>query len=274
MGNLRFYLNKTITSFCSGDISNHLHFKGIIKRGYKEAPPKVMNKQSSHSSRWIQRQITDRYVLKAKNENYRSRAAYKLIELDNKFLFLKKNKTILDIGAYPGSWCQVILERTQKFNGKNEIIAIDKKTMDPLPNVHFIKGEIGKDDIYLSEQLVHILKDKKIDIILSDAAVACIGNKIDDHMNSCELILAITNFIEQFLNIGGIYIVKMYLGSQTDNFKTYLKTIFKQVNSVKPKASRNTSREIYIVCRYFIGRNKISQEVQIKGSFSTKEGLR
>lgn len=248
---------------------NLLFYQHVAKRFYKEALPKVFNKKSSHSSRWIQRQITDRYVLKAKNENYRSRAAYKLIELDNKFLFLRKNKIILDIGSYPGSWCQVILERTKDFN--KEIIAIDKKIMDPLPNVHFIKGEIGK-DMNVEQQLKEYLKEKKIDIILSDAAVSCIGNKIDDHLNSCELTLAITNFMERFINMGGVYIVKMYLGNQTENFKTYLKTIFEFVNTVKPRASRSESREVYLVCRNFKGRPKISEEVQIKGSFSTKEG--
>ncbi|KAI4834667.1 ribosomal RNA methyltransferase [Plasmodium brasilianum] len=235
---------------------------------YEEALPKVYNKKSSHSSNWIQRQITDRYVLKAKNENYRSRAAYKLIELDNKYLFLKKNKVILDIGCYPGSWSQVILERTKNYY--NEIIAIDRKIMDPLPNIHFIKGEIGKDNI--DDQLKEILLGKKIDIILSDAAVACIGNKIDDHLNSCELTLSITNFMEQYINNGGTYIVKMYLGSQTNNLKTYLKTIFQFVNTAKPKASRSESREIYLVCRNFLGRKKIKEDIQIKGSFSQKEG--
>ncbi|CRH02344.1 ribosomal RNA methyltransferase, putative [Plasmodium relictum] len=243
-------------------------FQNNIIRLYKEALPKVFNKKSNHSSKWIQRQITDRYVLKAKNENYRSRAAYKLIELDNKYLFLKKNKVILDIGCYPGSWCQVILERTKNYS--NEIIAIDKKIMDPLPNVHFIKGEIGKDNI--DNKLKELLQGRKIDIILSDAAVACIGNKIDDHLNSCELTLSITNFMEKYINIGGIYIVKMYLGSQTDNLKTYLKTIFQFVNTAKPKASRSESREIYLVCRNFQGRKKISEDIQIKGAFSLKEG--
>lgn len=246
------------------------YYQYVEKRFYKEAPPRVFNKNSSHSSRWIQRQITDRYVLKAKNENYRSRAAYKLMELDNKFLFLKKNKIILDIGSYPGSWCQVILERTKNF--KKEIIAVDKKIMDPLPNVHFIQGEIGK-DAKIEQQLKDFLKEKKIDIILSDAAVSCIGNKIDDHLNSCELTLSITHFMEKFINMGGTYIVKMYLGSQTNNFKTYLKTLFEFVNTVKPRASRNESREIYLVCRNFKGRSRISEEVQIKGSFSTKEGF-
>ncbi|SBT47117.1 ribosomal RNA methyltransferase, putative [Plasmodium ovale wallikeri] len=243
-------------------------FQYMCIRLYKEAPPKVFNKKSSHSSKWIQRQITDRYVLKAKNENYRSRAAYKLIELDNKYLFLKKKKIILDIGCYPGSWCQVILERTKNY--ANEIIAIDKKIMDPLPNVHFIKGEIGKDNV--DDELKDVLKDKKIDIILSDAAVACIGNKIDDHLNSCELTLSITNFMEQYINIGGIYIVKMYLGSQTNNLKTYLKTIFQFVNTAKPRASRSESREVYLVCRNFTGRKKINEDIQIKGAFSLKEG--
>ncbi|SBS93435.1 ribosomal RNA methyltransferase, putative [Plasmodium ovale curtisi] len=249
-------------------LKKNFMFQSTYVRLYKEALPKIYNKKSSHSSKWIQRQITDRYVLKAKNENYRSRAAFKLIELDNKYLFLKKNKTILDIGSYPGSWCQVILERTKNY--ANEIIAIDKKIMDPLPNVHFIKAEIGKDNV--DDQLREVLKDKKIDIILSDAAVACIGNKIDDHLNSCELTLSITNFMEQYINIGGVYIVKMYLGSQTNNLKTYLKTIFQYVNTAKPKASRSESREIYLVCRNFTGRKKISEDIQIKGAFSSKEG--
>ncbi|GAB68763.1 ribosomal RNA large subunit methyltransferase J, partial [Plasmodium cynomolgi strain B] len=251
-------------------------FQNMQLRLYKEAPPKVLNKKSSHSSQWIQRQITDRYVLKAKNDNYRSRAAYKLIELDNKYMFLKKNKTILDIGCYPGSWCQVILERTKNYS--NEIIGIDKKIMDPLPNIHFIHAEIGgakdntNDNNLVDVKLREILQGKKVDIILSDAAVPCVGNKIDDHLNSCELTLGITNFMEQYINMGGTYVVKMYLGSQTDNLKTYLKTIFQFVNTTKPKASRRESREVYLVCRNFLGRKKIGEDVQIKGAFSLKEG--
>ncbi|SPJ11818.1 ribosomal RNA methyltransferase, putative [Plasmodium sp. DRC-Itaito] len=272
--------------FCARHI---LFYQHICKRGYKEAAPKVFNKKSSHTSRWIQRQISDRYVLRAKNDNYRSRAAYKLIELDNKYLFLKKNKIILDIGCYPGSWCQVILERTKNYG--NKIIGIDKKIMDPISSVYFIQGEIGKDNIdnknninninYIDNnnnknsvdyKLREILQDKKIDVILSDAAIPCIGNKIDDHLNSCELTLSITHFMEQYINIGGTYIVKMYLGSQTNNLKTYLKSIFQFVHTAKPKASRNESREIYLVCTNFMGRKKITEDIQIKGSFSSKEG--
>lgn len=134
-----------------------LFYQHICKRGYKEAAPKVFNKKSSHTSRWIQRQISDRYVLRAKNDNYRSRAAYKLIELDNKYLFLKKNKIILDIGCYPGSWCQVILERTKNY--KNKIIGIDKKIMDR--SIFFSTNKI------LSLQYVRLnLSDKSASLLL------------------------------------------------------------------------------------------------------------
>eukprot|EP00921_Rhytidocystis_pertsovi_P020719 GHVQ01033048.1.p1 GENE.GHVQ01033048.1~~GHVQ01033048.1.p1 ORF type:complete len:297 (+),score=32.09 GHVQ01033048.1:857-1747(+) len=241
----------------------------------RSSSPRVVNKKGRHSTEWIKRQISDRYVLKAQEECYRSRAAYKLQQLDDKFLFLRRNQLVVDLGCYPGGWSQIASERVEAFSGKDgtnvgRVIGIDKIRIDPLPNHTFLQGEVGKDE--LVSMLLKESGDRAADVVLSDMAPACIGVKVDDHLMSADLGLKALDLTEQILKVGGWFIVKMFMGSQIENYKVLLRSRFKSVKSAKPRASRMESPEMYFVCKEFIGRGNIAEEVQLKGAFSNREG--
>ncbi|CDJ32325.1 ribosomal RNA methyltransferase, putative [Eimeria mitis] len=216
--------------------------------------------------------------------DYRSRSAFKLKQLDDEYLFLRKDRVVLDLGCYPGGWCQVAAKRClvagyespDQPNGgastpsTSRVIGVDVAQMDPLPNVQFIQGRVG--DAKTLHAVLQALGDRKADVVLSDMAPACTGIRHDDHFNSVELCLYAADLMEQVLCLGGTFVVKIFMGSETGNYKTYLKSRFTRVSSAKPRACRQESREMYFVCMGFKGRDKMSQEVQIKGSFSAREG--
>ncbi|CDI87419.1 ribosomal RNA large subunit methyltransferase J, putative [Eimeria praecox] len=246
--------------------------------------PAIRNHRSQHSSEWIRRHITDPYIQRAQECEYRSRSAFKLKQLDDEYLFLRKDCVVLDLGCYPGGWCQIAAKRclvagheiTDEPNGgastpsTSRVIGVDVAQMDPLPNVQFIQGRVG--DAKTLHAVLQALGDQKADVVLSDMAPACTGVRHDDHYNSVELCLYAADLMEQVLCLGGTFVVKIFMGSETGNYKTYLKSRFSRVASAKPRACRPESREMYFVCMGFKGRDKMSQEVQIKGSFSAREG--
>ncbi|KFH01020.1 ribosomal RNA methyltransferase (FtsJ) family protein [Toxoplasma gondii MAS] len=240
------------------------------RRAYS-GEPRIRNKNSSHTSEWIKRQITDRYVLRAQERNLRSRAAFKLEQLDDDFLFFRKNQVVVDLGAYPGGWSQVALDRIRAGGGEGRVIAVDPVAMDPLPHHTFIQGSVGQAGTL--QALLEELGESKADVVLSDMAPACIGVKQDDHLNCAELCLFASDLMEQVLKLGGTFVTKMFMGSETNNFKVYLRTRFKKVSSAKPRACRQESREMYFVCQHFVGRDRLAEEVQLKGCFTGKEGF-
>ncbi|KAL8447866.1 hypothetical protein Emed_004161 [Eimeria media] len=213
--------------------------------------------------------------------DYRSRSAFKLEQLDDEFLFLRKDRVVLDLGCYPGGWSQVAARRClvgeELSDGTNEtsastsrVIGVDIAQMDPLPLVQFIQGRVG--DASTLRAVLQELRDQKADVVLSDMAPSCTGIRHEDHFNSMELCLYAADLMEQTLCVGGTFVVKVFMGSELANYKTYLKSRFELVRSAKPRACRQESREMYFVCIGFKGRDKISEEVQIKGSFSAREG--
>ncbi|CDJ58394.1 ribosomal RNA large subunit methyltransferase J, putative [Eimeria maxima] len=255
-----------------------------VRRSLTTAIPSIRNHRSQHSSEWIRRHITDPYVQRAQECDYRSRSAFKLKQLDDEYLFLRKDRVVLDLGCYPGGWCQVAAKRclvpghepTDQPNGgastpsTSRVIGVDVAQMDPLSNVQFIRGRVG--DAKTLHAVLQALGDRKADVVLSDMAPACTGIRHDDHYNSVELCLYAADLMEQVLCLGGTFVVKIFMGSETGNYKTYLKSRFSRVTSAKPRACRQESREMYFVCTGFKGRDKMSTEVQIKGSFSAREG--
>ncbi|CDJ66904.1 ribosomal RNA large subunit methyltransferase J, putative [Eimeria necatrix] len=270
------YFQWSRTRWVARNVDVSLSTLGGVRR-LATAIPSIRNHRSQHSSEWIRRHITDPYC------DYRSRSAFKLEQLDDEYLFLRKDRIILDLGCCPGGWCQVAAKRCLVGQGAtggisgvapspstSRVIGVDIARMDPLPNVQFIQGRVG--DAKTLYAVLQELRDQKADVVLSDMAPACTGIRHDDHYNSVELCLYAADFMEQVLCLGGTFIVKIFMGSETGNYKTYLKSRFTQVNSAKPRASRQESREMYFVCTGFKGRDKISQEVQIKGSFSAREG--
>ena len=183
----------------------------------------------------------DFYFKKAKMQGYRSRSAFKLIELNKKFNFLKKGIKLLDVGAFPGGWCQVASQNVK--NG--QIIAIDKKKIIQIKNVTIIEGD------FLDENTKKkILKffNSKIDVILSDMAPNTSGNKSLDTIRTNELCLSILEFSKNTLDKNGVVISKLFMGEDFEEIKAYAKKTFKKINFFKPNSSRDNSRETYIHC--------------------------
>lgn len=215
------------------------------------------------SKQWIQRQIADKYVRKAQELNYRSRAAFKLIQIDDKFSMLRPSSTIVDLGCFSGGWSQVALTRCPE----GAVIGVDKNQMDALPNHIFIQGDITDESVRAS--LKTRLEGKLADVVMSDMAPAISGNKLDDHDSSIDLSLSVLDLIEDILAPGGWFVIKSFYGPRSSDFVLILKSKFKLVRTFKPKASRAESSEIYYICARFKGSKSIANEVPIDGGFQT-----
>ncbi|ORM41400.1 Ribosomal RNA large subunit methyltransferase E [Babesia sp. Xinjiang] len=231
---------------------------------------RIRNPSTTHSAEWIRRQITDRYTRQAQVDNYRSRSAYKLQELDDRFLLFRKNQVVVELGSYPGGWAQVCLERTLSGASSSLVIGIDRLQMDPMANYTFIKGDINDETTHA--HLFSALNGAKADVVLSDLAPACTGVKQDDHLNSTELCMQASALMERVIAVGGSFVVKIFMGGQLSNYRTYLQSQFRAVHSAKPKACRSESKEMYFVCKGFLGARDLAGDVQTRGSFYPKEG--
>mgnify|MGYP001208306155 CR=1 FL=1 len=183
----------------------------------------------------------DHFFKKAKIAGYRSRSAYKLIELNNKFKFLKKGINILDVGSFPGGWCQVVKE-TIKFG---KILGIDKKVTKAIKGVNFLTGDFLNEKVKL-RAIQHF--NSNIDVILSDMAFNTTGNKSLDCIRTNQLCLDILEFSRQRLNKKGVVVSKLFMGEDFDEVKIAAKKNFKKIHFFKPNSSRDESRETYIHC--------------------------
>ena len=183
----------------------------------------------------------DHFFKKAKIQGYRSRSAFKLIELNDKFNFIKNGINILDVGSSPGGWCQVIRKKVN--NGK--ILGIDIKKTEKIDGIKFVQGD------FFEENSKNIIKDyfvSKIDLILSDMASNTTGNKSLDCIRTNQLCLDILDFSKDKLSKNGIVISKFFMGEEIDEIKLKAKKNFKKINFFKPNSSRDESRETYIHC--------------------------
>ena len=183
----------------------------------------------------------DHYFKKAKEQGYRSRSAFKLIELNQKFKFLKKEIKLLDVGSFPGGWLQVA-KKTIK-NGK--ILGIDKKKLIQIEGTRIIEGDFleerSKNDIYK-------FFNSKINVMLSDMAPNTSGNKSLDAIKTNELCLSILEFSKKVLDKNGVVVSKLFMGEDFEAIKIYAKETFKNIRFFKPNSSRDNSRETYIYC--------------------------
>lgn len=198
---------------------------------------------------WIRRHLTDPFVKAATKHGYRARSAYKLAEIDDRDKLLKPGSVVIDLGAAPGSWTQVVRERLTDRQGvvRGRIIALDVLPMDPLPDVTFIHGDFREADV--EAQLVAALGGERADVILSDMAPNLSGIAAVDAARSghlCELALA---FAQAHLKPGGALLVKAFQGSGYSQFVEALKKTFTTVAVRKPAASRDSSSETYLLAR-------------------------
>jgi len=198
-------------------------------------------KRAKKSRTWVIKQHRDQFFKKAKVLGYKSRAAFKLIELNKKFNFLKKNSNLLDIGSTPGGWSQV----ASKIITNGKILAVDIIPMEKLNNVMFLNNDFL--EIKTQEKILKIFKTK-IDVVISDMAENTTGNKSIDSIRTNNLCSEVINFALKTLNQKGTLICKLFMGEDFLGVKNLAKNNFKKVDFFKPEASRSESKETYIIC--------------------------
>tara|TARA_B100001121_G_C18616743_1_gene587273 strand:- start:53 stop:679 length:627 start_codon:yes stop_codon:yes gene_type:complete len=199
------------------------------------------SKRAKKSNSWKIKQHRDQFFKKSKVLGYRSRASFKLIELNEKFKFIKKDTNLLDLGSYPGGWSQVSSQIIT--NGK--VLSVDIKSMNPINKVKFLKGDIF--DMTTQKFILNFFK-KKIDVVISDMASDTTGSKSLDSIRTNQLCAEAIKVSSEILNLKGTFVSKLFMGDDFILVKNLAKSLFKNVNFFKPKSSRSESKETYIHC--------------------------
>lgn len=222
---------------------------------------KTARKRSNSSTRWLQRQLNDPYVHAAKREGYRSRAAYKLAEIDDKYRFLKPGGRVVDLGCAPGGWTQVAVARVNAQgtagNRQGRVIGLDYLEMDPVPGATILQLDFLSDG---ADDRVKELLAGEADIVLSDMAAPTTGHKQTDHMRIMALCDVAAHFATEVLAPGGTFLAKVLRGGTENELLILLKRHFQTVRHVKPKASRADSAEMYVLAQGFKGRSESDSE--------------
>jgi len=198
-------------------------------------------KRAKKSRTWVIKQHRDQFFKKAKVLGYKSRAAFKLIELNKKFNFIKKNSNLLDIGSTPGGWSQVV----SKIIKRGKILAVDITPMEKIENVIFLKNNFLEEKT--QEKILKIF-NTKIDVVISDMAENTTGNKSVDSIRTNNLCSEVVNFSLKILGPKGTLVCKLFMGEDFLEVKNLAKKNFKKVDFFKPESSRSESKETYIVC--------------------------
>jgi 23S rRNA (uridine2552-2'-O)-methyltransferase len=212
---------------------------------------KTARKRSLSSTLWLERQLNDPYVARAKREGFRSRAAYKLIEIDERYHFLKPGQRVVDLGAAPGGWAQVCVQKTGAETGKGRVIGIDLLDIEPLPGAEFRIMDFMAEDA--PRQLMEWL-DGKADVVLSDMAANATGHKKTDQLRIIGLVELAADFACEVLAEGGAFLAKVIQGGTEHELLARLKREFAVVRHVKPQASRAGSAELYVLATGFRGK--------------------
>jgi len=203
------------------------------------------------SRRWLERHINDPYVQRSKAEGYRSRAAYKLIEIDDRYHILKPGMKVIDLGAAPGGWCQVAARRVRSVPERPLVVGIDCLGMDPVPGATVLELDFLAPDA--PGRLIEALGGEP-DIVLSDMAAPTIGHRRTDHLRTTHLGEAAADFAVSVLRPGGHFLSKTFQGGTEQSLLDLLKKNFRTVRHVKPPASRSESVELYLLATDFRGR--------------------
>lgn len=205
-------------------------------------------RRKASSTQWLTRQLNDPYVVKAKKEGYRSRAAYKLLEMDERFHVLKYGQKIIDLGAAPGGWSQVALK---KIGEKGKLVAIDILPVEPLAGATIIEKDFL--ELAAQQEIIDALGEKA-DVVLSDIAPNTIGHQQTDHLRIMAAVDEAAAFAADVLKPGGAFIAKVFQGGAGAELMNKLKQNFASVKHVKPPASRKGSTEMYFVAQGFRGK--------------------
>jgi 23S rRNA (uridine2552-2'-O)-methyltransferase len=211
---------------------------------------KTGGKRKLSSKLWLERQLNDPYVAQAKREGLRSRAAFKLIEIDDKYHFLKPGITVVDLGAAPGGWSQVAAKRVGTTNGRGKIVAIDLLEMPEIPGVSFAQLDFLADD---APARLLAMMDGRADVVLSDMAPNTTGHRKTDQLRILGLVEGAVAFASEVLNPGGTFVAKVFQSGADATLMTELKRDFATVKHVKPASSRKDSSERYVLATGFRG---------------------
>ncbi|MBT4161804.1 MAG: 23S rRNA methyltransferase [Gammaproteobacteria bacterium] len=204
--------------------------------------------KSKSSTRWLEEHEKDEYVLRARREGYRSRACYKLIEIDDKYKLLKPGMTVVDLGAAPGGWTQVAVG---KVGSRGLVIGLDILDMEPLDGAHLIQADFTSDKAL--EMLMSTLDGRLVDLVISDMAPNLSGMKEIDQPRAMYLVELAVDLAKSVLKPGGAFLSKCFEGSGINEARSEITSQFKQLSNIKPKASRGKSREVYLLGRGYKG---------------------
>ena len=218
----------------------------MAKRGLA-VKVKTSKYRKKSSNQWLLRQLNDPYVAEAKTQGYRSRAAFKLIQLDEKFKFLGKGKTIVDLGCAPGGWTQIAVQRNK---GMGQVVGLDILPTEPIEGATLVQQDFTTDD---AADKLKALLNGKADIVMSDMAANTTGHQQTDHLRTIALVELAYDFAKDVLAEGGIFIAKVFKGGAEGEFLKEIKKNFAKVAHFKPDASRKTSPEEYLVAIGFRG---------------------
>ena len=207
-------------------------------------------KRKLSSKLWLERQLNDPYVAQAKRDGFRSRAAYKLIEIDDKYHFLKPGITVVDLGAAPGGWSQIAAKRVGAASGKGRVVAIDLLEMPEIVGVTFAQLDFLADDA--PDRLIAMM-DGRADVVMSDMAANTTGHRKTDQLRMIGLVEAAAAFAAEVLKPGGTFLAKTFQSGADAELMTQLKRDFTSIRHVKPAASRQDSSERYVLAMGFRG---------------------
>jgi 23S rRNA (uridine2552-2'-O)-methyltransferase len=205
-----------------------------------------VGKARKSSGSWRDRQERDPYVQQARRDGWRSRAVYKLEQIDQKERFLRPDMVCVDVGSAPGGWSQYV---TRKLKGRARIVAMDILPMDSLPDVEFIQGDFQDEAVF--EQMLAATGDQGVDLVMSDIAPNITGTRVVDQPRSMYLVELALDFARRVLKPGGSFVCKVFQGEGIDEFVIDARSSFERVKVMKPKASRAGSREVYLVARNY-----------------------
>src|SRR5581483_4974547 len=211
---------------------------------------RTARQRSASSTRWLERQLNDPYVAEAKRQGYRSRAAFKLIDLDDRFRLLKPGQRVLDLGAAPGGWTQVAVARTGAESGGGRVVGVDILEMEPIPGALLLRQD------FLAPEAPAAMRDAlggPADLVLSDMAAPATGHAATDHRRIMALAEAAYDFARGVLAPGGAFVAKLFQGGSERTLLEALKRDFASVRHAKPPSSRAESAEVYLVAQGFRG---------------------
>ncbi len=207
---------------------------------------KTAKRRKLASARWLERQLNDPYVTEAKRLGYRGRAAFKLLELEARLGFLTPFSRVIDLGCAPGGWLQVLAQKCPR----GQILGLDLQAIDPVPGTQALVGDVRAPE---DQAAVRALLRGPVDAVLSDMAAASTGHSQTDHLRVMHLIRTSYDFAQQVLCPGGLFLAKTLRGGSDADLLADLKRAFRYVRHIKPKASRDDSRETFLVCQGYRG---------------------